>query len=241
MIARRTIGIAGTAKNTGKTTTTLSLLDYYNTKGVKIGLTSIGYDGETIDNVTGLPKPRLFVRKGLLIVTAEKCFQASSAKVKILENLGIDTPLGKLVCAVVEREGLIVMAGPNQSYHLKNVRDLLFSYGAELIIVDGALGRIAPMVETDGFIMATGASYNLDSHQVAIHAHYLAEICNYPQSAKGLLKDPAWVKLLDSQATVVWNSLGEIVAEVNDLLLNPEQLRPFLITPVMLEAYIVQA
>ena len=227
MNIRKTIGIAGTAKNTGKTTTTLSLLDYYYTKGVTIGLTSIGYDGETMDNVTGLPKPRLFVRKGLLIVTAEKCLQASSAKVKILENLGINTPLGKLVCAVVEREGLIVTAGPNQSHHLRTVRDLLFRYGAELIIVDGALGRIAPMIETDGFIMATGASYKLDSYQVARHAHYLAEICNYPQSAKDLLKDPAWVKLLDSLATVVWNSLGEILAEVEESLLNPEQLGSF--------------
>lgn len=224
MITRKTIGIAGTAKNTGKTTTTLSLLDYYYTQGVTIGLTSIGYDGETMDNVTGLPKPRLFVRKGLLIVTAEKCLAASSAKVKVLENLGINTPLGKLVCAVVERDGLIVTAGPNQSYHLRTVRDLLYRYGAELIIVDGALGRIAPMVETDGFIMATGASYKLDSYQVAMHAHYLAEICNYPQYAQDLLKDPAWVKLLDSQVTIAWNNSGEIVAELDDPLLNPEQL-----------------
>ncbi len=227
MITRKTIGIAGTAKNTGKTTTTISLLDYYNAKEITIGLTSIGYDGETIDNVTGLPKPRLFVRKGLIIVTAEKCLQASSAKVKVLENLGIATPLGKLVCAVVEREGLIVTAGPNQSHHLKTVRDILFRYGAQLIIVDGALGRIAPMVETDGFIMATGASYKLDSFELAMHAHYLAEICNYPQNAKNLIKDPAIEKLLDSKTTVVWNKSGEIMAEANDSLLNLEQLHPF--------------
>ncbi len=227
MITKKTIGIAGTAKNTGKTTTTISLLDYYDTKGITVGLTSIGYDGETIDNVTGLPKPRLFVRKGLIIVTAEKCLQASSAKVKVLDNLGIATPLGKLVCAIVEREGLIVTAGPNQSHHLKTVRDILFQYGAELIIVDGALGRIAPMVKTDGFIMATGASYKLDSLELAMHAHYLAEICNYPQNAKNLIKDPVIEQLLDSQTTVVWNKFGKVVAESNNSLLNLEQLHPF--------------
>ncbi len=227
MITRKTIGIAGTAKNTGKTTTTISLLDYFNAKEITIGLTSIGYDGETIDNVTGLPKPRLFVRRGLLIVTAERCLQASTAKVKVLENLGIATPLGKLVCAVVEREGLIVTAGPNQSHHLKTVREILFRYGAQLIIVDGALGRIAPMVETDGFIMATGASYKLDSFELAMHAHYLAEICNYPQNAKNLISDPAIERLLDNKNTVVWNRFGEIVAEANNSLLNSEQLRPF--------------
>jgi hypothetical protein len=137
-----------------------------------------------------------------------------------LENLGIATPLGKLVCGVVEREGLIVTAGPNQSQHLRIVRDLLFQYGAELIIVDGALGRIAPMVETDGFIMATGASYKLDSYQVAMHAHYLAEICNYPQNAKNLINDPVLEQLLDSKTTIAWNRSGKIVAETNDSLLN---------------------
>ena len=227
MITRKTIGIAGTAKNTGKTTTTISLLNYFSAEGITIGLTSIGYDGEIIDNVTGLPKPRLFVRKGLLIVTAERCLQAGTAKVKVLENLGIVTPLGKLVCGVVEREGLIVTAGPNQSKHLSIVRDLLFHYGAELIIVDGALGRIAPMVETDGFIMATGASYNIDTYQVAMHAHYLAETCNYPKKAKTLINDPVLDQLLDSKMTIAWNRSGNIVAEASDSLLNPEQLISF--------------
>jgi len=57
------VGIAGTAKNTGKTTTTSAILDELYNMEIPIGLTSIGYDGEEIDNITRLPKPRLFVRK----------------------------------------------------------------------------------------------------------------------------------------------------------------------------------
>lgn len=215
-----TLGVAGTAKNTGKTTTTILLLNHFNLLGTRIGLTSIGYDGESVDNVTGLPKPRLFVQKGLLIVTAERCLEVSSAKLSVIEKLPIQSPLGKLVCAVVEKEGLAVIAGPNQSRHVKVVRELLYRKGAELIMVDGALNRMAPMVETDGFIMATGASYKADISEIARDAHYMTEACNCPRVPRGF----AHTGLLDQKPTVVWDDNGEILASSSKILLTGEDL-----------------
>ena len=52
-INNKAIGILGTAKNTGKTTTFNFLLEWSNLKSIRVGLTSIGYDGEDIDNITG--------------------------------------------------------------------------------------------------------------------------------------------------------------------------------------------
>ena len=72
-INNKAIGILGTAKNTGKTTTFNFLLEWSNLESIKVGLTSIGYDGEDIDNITGLPKPRIFVQKDNTIATAEQC------------------------------------------------------------------------------------------------------------------------------------------------------------------------
>lgn len=221
---KRTFGIAGTAKNTGKTTTTIALLNYFHGRGVTLGLTSIGYDGECIDNVTGLPKPRLFLPRGVLVVTAQKCLEMSSAKISVKERLDIDTPLGKLVCGVVERAGLLVTAGPNRSKHLRVVRDWLYCHGAELNIVDGALNRIAPMVETDGLILATGAAYNPDIEQVALAAHYLDTVCNLPGPAANW----AHVGNLASTKTIIWNHSGEILAETDGSLFNPEQLSPLM-------------
>lgn len=215
-----TLGIAGTAKNTGKTTTTIALLDHFISQGTKLGLTSIGYDGEFVDNVTGLPKPRIFVPSGVLVVTAERCLKVSSAKLNVIETLPIQTSLGKLVCAVVEREGLVVTAGPNQIRHVRTVREWLYRHGAELIIVDGALNRMSPMVETDGFILATGASYKLDSQQVAIDAHFLAEACNCLPIPSDLVPN----ELLDTSSTVIWGKNGKILASTNQFLLQPAEL-----------------
>jgi molybdopterin-guanine dinucleotide biosynthesis protein len=74
------LGIAGTAKNTGKTTATAAIIQELRTRGVGFYLTSIGYDGENIDNVTGLPKPKLRVEPGDVVATAERCLAVSTAK-----------------------------------------------------------------------------------------------------------------------------------------------------------------
>lgn len=219
---RLILGISGTAKNTGKTTTTISLLNHFAMQGIKLGLTSIGYDGESVDNVTGLPKPRLFVPRGIFVVTAERCLEVSSAKLSVIETLPIPSPLGKLVCTVVEREGLVVTAGPNQTRHLSTVREWLYRHGAELIIADGALNRMAPMVETDGLILATGASYKPDSRQVALDAEYLAEACNCLSMPQDLAREG----LIDTGTTVVWGRNGKILAATTQSLLEPGALGP---------------
>ena len=57
----KVISIVGNTKNAGKTT----VLNYYLEKFDKpIGLSSIGLDGEEIDQVNFLEKPRIFVDKG---------------------------------------------------------------------------------------------------------------------------------------------------------------------------------
>jgi molybdopterin-guanine dinucleotide biosynthesis protein len=53
------LGVLGTAKNTGKTTTLNALLKCLSEK--LLALTSIGFDGEDLDHITCLPKPNVFV------------------------------------------------------------------------------------------------------------------------------------------------------------------------------------
>lgn len=215
------LGIVGTAKNTGKTTTTMALLNCFCERGLQVGLTSIGYDGERLDNITGLPKPRLFVKKGVVVATADKCINNSTAKIKILDRLDITTPLGKVVCGRVEQEGLLVLAGPNRSTQLRKIKNYLSRQGVELVMVDGALNRISPMVETDGFILATGASFNQDTFKIAVHAHYLNRVCNFPKYSK-LSR-----RVINSGKTMIWNEkTQEILAETNASLFEPKQLSP---------------
>ncbi len=172
-----TIGIAGTAKNTGKTTTTATLMEGLASRGIRLGLTSIGYDGESIDNVTGLPKPRLRFRAGELVATAERCLQSGTAVLKVRGKTPFRTPLGQVVLAEVVRGGLVVLAGPNKSEDLRQVLVGLANLGAQIIMVDGALNRMAPMVETKGLVLATGAARQPDIPLLAAETAALAAMC----------------------------------------------------------------
>lgn len=107
-----TIGFAGTAKNTGKTTAALQVLDRAAEAGLCLAVTSIGYDGEQRDHVTGLPKPRYALPAGTLLATAEQTLPVCG-RLEILETSPIRTILGQVVIARMTEPGPAALAGPN--------------------------------------------------------------------------------------------------------------------------------
>lgn len=161
-IKNQVIGILGTAKNTGKTTTAGFLLEWANKVNISVGITSIGYDGEDIDNITGLPKPRIYVKEGNLVGTAEQCLPVSGAKIKVIQKTPVKTSLGQIMIGRVVQDGLIVLAGPNKGKDLLYILQRLKQQKSQMILVDGALNRMIPLVYCDALILATGASRNTD-------------------------------------------------------------------------------
>lgn len=174
------LGLAGTAKNTGKTTTTATLIHDLRLRGISFYLTSIGYDGENIDNITGLPKPKLRLEAGDIIATAEKCIEASTAQLKRLAQTDIFTPLGRVWIVKVEKAGLVVTAGPNKSSEVRKLDSLFREFGPGIRLFDGALNRIAPMAETEAFILATGAAKMPDIPGLARETELISQIANLP-------------------------------------------------------------
>lgn len=151
------IGVAGTAKNTGKTTTLKVLLQVAAGVGAPVGLTSIGFDGEEWDHLTGLPKPRVDVPAGTWVATARPLMEAGTARLKLVSGTGVRTALGEVVLARAEEPGRVVVAGPATAAGLRRVLAALPGDG--LCLVDGAFGRMAPMLATQGLVLATGAAY----------------------------------------------------------------------------------
>ena len=184
---RTIIGVAGTAKNTGKTMTLMALLKILKEKNAQsIGLTGIGYDGESFDNITGLPKPRIDVSDGMIVAVAERCLKFSRAKIQLLHKTAIQTPLGKIVIGRVEEAGKLVLAGPVKGSDLREILDCMGSCGAGLIFVDGAFGRMAPFSEADGLVLATGASRSSNISELALESGYIAKLLSRPVlAAKG--------------------------------------------------------
>lgn len=175
-----TLGIAGTAKNTGKTTTTTAVMTQAFRRGIKTGLTSIGFDGEDLDNVTGLPKPRILVEPGTWVAVASGCLAVSEAEIELTARTGVSTPLGEVLIGLVQTRGRLVLAGPNKRHELRLILDRLGEMSCPLCLVDGALNRIVPMVETDGLILATGAARTPALDRLAGETAAIAELLDLP-------------------------------------------------------------
>ena len=158
----KVIGVAGTAKNTGKTTTLIELLAAAPRLGLTVALTSIGYDGEARDHLTGLAKPRVDVPAGTLVATVERLAFTGTARLEPIARTGALTPLGEVVVARCTAPGRCVLAGPMTGAALRQVLAVLQPLGVHLCLVDGAFGRMAPMLETDGLVLATGAARQHD-------------------------------------------------------------------------------
>lgn len=148
------------AKNVGKTVVLNNLICTAADKGVNLGLTSIGRDGEEWDAVFRTPKPRISAPEGSIVATASASLQRAGAKVAILDKTGYRTPLGEVVIVRVITAGLIELAGAMFASQQREVWEKLYGYGADIVLTDGALDRTTPasLSACDGVILATGAT-----------------------------------------------------------------------------------
>lgn len=154
-----TVAVVGLAKNTGKTVTVNYLAAQAHAVGLRLGLTSTGRDGETEDVITALPKPEIALPPAAVLATARGSLDRGTAKLEILDTMGISNPLGEIVLARVREAGSVEISGPERTRDLKKVIQSLRAL-SDLVIVDGALDRIAasaPAV-TGATVLATGAA-----------------------------------------------------------------------------------
>lgn len=163
----KVISIIGLAKNVSKTTTLNYLIK--NLKGkLKLGLTSIGRDGEKYDVITQLPKPRIFIEKGTYVATAKESFENSKIPMELVKKTEINTPLGEVLILKALGSGLIELAGPSINTYLNEICLELVNLGCDLVLVDGAFDRrsyATPLI-SDATILSTGASVSRNMKEV---------------------------------------------------------------------------
>ncbi|MCK4380501.1 MAG: hypothetical protein KAW51_05125 [Candidatus Lokiarchaeota archaeon] len=172
------ISIIGLAKNVSKTTTLNYIIK--NLEGYRLGLTSIGRDGEKYDVITQLPKPRIFIKMGTIIATARQSFEASEVKMELLKKTEFNTPLGEILILKALSDGLIELAGPSINKYLQEICLELKNLGCDLILIDGAFDRrsyATPSI-SDATILSTGASVSEDMQNVINLTVHTIELLN---------------------------------------------------------------
>ncbi|MBP7461999.1 MAG: hypothetical protein KBA26_11980 [Candidatus Delongbacteria bacterium] len=156
------IGFAGTAKNTGKTTSLNAFHHFLRQQGYRCLLTSIGLDGEAYDQLTYLPKPRIEVYPGDWVITASECYSHSHVPYRRHQTFPIHTPLGEPALLEITGHGDILVAGPSTAGKLQTILDSLSDSTIDYVLVDGALNRLFPLSLCHKLVLTTGAARNLN-------------------------------------------------------------------------------
>lgn len=166
-----TLSIVGTAKNVGKTTCLNHLIERYEAQGVRMGLTSVGRDGEDLDVITDRPKPRITPPPGTLVATAALSAKRSTARLREVAKTPFRTAIGPVGIYEVLGPGQVEVAGPVTVQDTAALVGILREHGARQVFVDGAIDRRASASGrvADGVVLATGLSLSEDPEEVAAH------------------------------------------------------------------------
>jgi hypothetical protein len=177
------LALVGLAKNTGKTVALAALLRELEASGRRVGVTSVGRDGEQRDVIDSrIEKPLVRLPGGSLVATTDGLLRASGLPHELLERTGMRTPLGEVLIARLRGAGAIEVAGPSAAGDVRAVSDAMLAAGAEQVLIDGAVDRRAacsPDV-ADGIVISTGAILDHDMSVVVARTKDAVELVRLP-------------------------------------------------------------
>ena len=184
IVKYRSVAIAGLAKNAGKTVTLNYLIREAHNKAYRIGVTSIGVDGESIDRVTNTEKPEIRLYSGMLFATSETHYRQRLIESEVIALSPRQTSLGKVVTAKALSDGKVLLSGPADTFSLRRLIDDMHRQEIRTVLVDGALSRvsIASPAVTDAVILATGAALSPDIHTIVAKTRFVCSLVNLPEA-----------------------------------------------------------
>lgn len=184
----RSVAIVGLAKNTGKTECLNYILRHVKDAGRRVALTSIGIDGESLDQVSQTPKPEIKVYEDMVFVTSEKHYREKRLIAEVMDISTEQTSLGRLVTARAVSPGKVLLSGPAKAESARRLIEGMRRHSVDTTIVDGALSRLSigsPTV-TDAMILATGAALSCNIPQLTRMTKYVHDRIRLPQVAPDL-------------------------------------------------------
>lgn len=165
----KVLAIIGLAKNTGKTVCLNQLVSELHLRKKRLGITSIGRDGERVDAINGaISKPPIYVVPGCLVSSTIPFFEKSNLEYRVLYKTGFRTSVGIIVVAEMGESGAVEVAGPATIATMRHVCEFMMGQGVDLTLIDGALNRKATASPelSDGIIVSTGAVLSPDMDEV---------------------------------------------------------------------------
>jgi hypothetical protein len=169
--AARSLVVVGTGKNVGKTVTLRAIYRACVQRNLVCGLTSIGRDGEAVDIVYALAKPRIWLDRQTVVATARDVLPRSPASEMLALSHHV-TAAGPLAYARVRSAAHYELVGPPSASALRAVVGDLLAL-CPRVLIDGAIDRIAALAGAqDAVVVACGAAAarTLDEAVDDVHA-----------------------------------------------------------------------
>ena len=194
------LSIVGLEKNTGKTECLKYVLERMPVNTRRIAVTSIGIDGETVDQVTRTQKPEIVLPQGMFFATSEAHYRQRRLVSELVDVSDENTSLGRVVTAKALTTGKILLSGPPSATGLIRWMSQMQRIGIDLTIIDGALSRLssASPAVSQSMILATGAAYSANMNTLVQKTAFIVQLINLPladeqkRSLFGTLDQGSW-------------------------------------------------
>ncbi len=214
----RRLALVGLAKNTGKTVALGALLRELEADGRHVGVTSVGRDGEERDVIDfRIEKPRIEMPGGSLVATTDSLLRASGLPHELLEETAVRTPLGQVLIARLRGPGAIEVAGPSAAEDVRTVSDAMLAFGAEQVLIDGAIDRRAassPAV-ADQLVISTGAVLGEELDDVVLQTRDAVDLVRLPSVDESQHSGPSLREIAaaarDETLSLIVGAGGELV------------------------------
>ena len=215
------LSIVGLEKNTGKTECLKYVLKRMPVDSRRIAVTSIGIDGETVDQVTRTQKPEIVLPQGMFFATSEAHYRQRRLVSELMDVSDENTSLGRVVTAKALTTGKVLLSGPPSATGLIRWMKQMQRLGIDLTIIDGALSRLssASPAVSQSMILATGAAYSANINTLVQKTAFIVQLINLPLADEekrnlfGTLEQGSW--WLDADG--VLNSLSSATSLSKDI------------------------
>jgi hypothetical protein len=181
------LSIIGMEKNTGKTECLNYILNRIasinqNTPDshISVAITSIGIDGESIDQISKTKKPEIYLSPKTIFVTTENFFKSKTLIAEIINVSERKTSLGRLVTAKTITPGKVIISGPPTVLRLEEFMNEMKLLNIQLSIVDGALSRksLGSPALTEALLLTTGAAVSPYMPELLKKTKYFLQLIN---------------------------------------------------------------